>query len=95
MDRITNTQLNAIVDRINRATNSPMTPYTKNADGKHTANIGNYHLDWAYGGVCLQRMDNDAGGVNTPLGIGHVTKRALRDAMYAYIAGINDAKMAA
>ena len=90
MDRTTTTQLNAIVDRINRATNSPISPYTKNADGKYTANIGNYHLSFAYGGVCLHRMDNEAGGVRTPLGIGHVTKRNLRDAMLAYLAGIND-----
>ena len=95
MDRITNTHLQAIVDRINGATNSPATEYRQDSEGKHSSNIGNYHLSFAYGGVCLHRMYNNAGGVTCPLGGGHITKRELRDAMLAYIAGINDAKFAA
>ena len=87
MERITEKQLQALVDRLNRVTNSPATPYTRNGD-KLTANIGNHHLSWAYGGVELDRMDNQGGGISCPLGSGHGTKRELWDKIHAYIAGI-------
>lgn len=83
MNRVTEKQLQAIVDRLNRITGSPMEPYI---NGK--AQIGNYHLSHAYGGVCLHRMFNEGGGVSSPLSIGHVPKRELAALMYAYISGI-------
>lgn len=83
MNRITESQLQAVVDRLNRITGSPMAPY---ANGK--AQIGNYHISHAYGGVCLHRMHNEGGGVSCPLIGGHVTKRELLGLMHAYIAGI-------
>ena len=83
-NRITEKQLQATVDRINKITGSPMQPY---ADGK--AQIGNYHLSYAYGGVCLHRMHNEGGAVNAPLAGGHVPKRELWVMMHAYIAGLN------
>jgi hypothetical protein len=83
MNRVTEKQLQAIVDRLNRITGSPMEPYI----GRE-AQIGNYHLSHAYGGVCLHRMFNEAGGVSSPLSIGHVPKRELAALMYAYISGI-------
>jgi len=83
--RVTDSQLQVVVDRINRITGSPMTPYT---DGK--INIGNYHLSGAYGGVCLHRMHNQGGGVSSPLSTGHIPKRELLNLMHAYIQGIND-----
>ena len=85
MTRITEAQLQAIVDRLNRITGSPAEPYV---NGK--AQIGNYHLSHAYGGVSLHRMHNDGGGVSSPLSVGHVTKRELAGLMYAFIAGINE-----
>jgi len=85
-NRVTEKQLQAIVDRINRITNSPAAPYI---DGK--AQIGNYHLSHAYGGVSLHRMHNESGGVSSPLSIGHVPKRELANLMWAYISGLNDA----
>jgi len=84
-NRVTEKQLQAIVDRINRITGSPLEPY---ANGK--AQIGNYHLSHAYGGVCLHRMHNDGGGVSSPLSVGHVTKRELANLMHAYICGLNE-----
>lgn len=84
MNRITEKHLQAIVDRLNRITGSPAAPYV---DGK--AQIGNYHLSHAYGGVCLHRMHNDGGGVSSPLSTGHVTKRELAGLLHAFIAGIN------
>jgi len=83
MQRITESQLQAVVDRLNRITGSPMAPY---ADGK--AQIGNYHLSHAYGGVCLHRMHNEGGGVSCPIIGGHVPKRELYGLMQAYISGL-------
>lgn len=85
MNRITEKQLQAVVDRLNRITNSPEKPYI---DGK--AQIGNYHLSHAYGGVCLHRMHNEGGGVSSPLSTGHITKRELLNLMHAYISGLNE-----
>ena len=87
MNRITEKHLQAIVDRLNSITKSPSAPYI---DGK--AQIGNYHLSHAYGGVCLHRMHNDGGGVTSPLSVGHVSKRELAGLLYAFIAGINAAQ---
>lgn len=87
MQRITEKHLQAIVDRLNTITGSPMKPYI---DGK--AQIGNYHLSHAYGGVCLHRMYSEGGGVSSPLSIGHVSKRELAGLLYAFIAGINTSK---
>ena len=84
MNRITEKNLQAIVDRLNIITKSPSAPYI---DGK--AQIGNYHLSHAYGGVCLHRMHNDGGGVTSPLSVGHVSKREFAGLLYAFIAGIN------
>lgn len=82
--RVTQAQLQAAVDRINRMTESPMTPYV---DGK--IQVGNYHLSGAYGGVCLHRMRNESGGVSSPLSTGHIPKRELLNLMHAYILGLS------
>jgi hypothetical protein len=52
------------------------------------ANIGNYHISQQYGGYALHRMIAAGGVVQEPLGYGHVTARDLRDAMFAYLRGI-------
>lgn len=88
-NRVTKANLEAVVARINRQTGSPIEAYTKGADGKYVCNLGNYHLDWAYGGVSLHRMDNESGGVRDVLGIGHVSKATLYSAMFAFIAGLD------
>ena len=88
MERISVKQLENLVAEINRLTNSPVAPWTKQADGKIKANIGNYHLSGAYGGYCLHRMHNEGGGVTTPLVYGHVPKRELFNAMHAFIRGL-------
>lgn len=87
-DRITNKQLEHLVDRINELTGSPKTAWTRQPDGSLRANIGNYHISGAYGGVCLHRMMNDGGGVTTPLSYGHIPKRELYDQLRAFIAGL-------
>ena len=88
MERITQKQLQAVVDRINRMTGSPLESWTRQPDGTIKANIGNYHLSGAYGGVCLYQMVSEGGGVTCPLGIGHVPKRELYELMQAFISGL-------
>ena len=89
-NRVTESQLNAVVARINRITGSPSEPYIKNAEGKHIAQIGCYHLSGAYGGVSLHRMVSDGGGAADVLRCGHVPKRELLSLMFAYIEGLNE-----
>jgi hypothetical protein len=82
--------LEPAVARLNRLTQSPMSSYTKAATGEWRANIGNYYLDQAYGGVCLQRMVGEAGGCTDVLSSGHITKRELYQRLHAYIRGIEE-----
>jgi hypothetical protein len=84
-------ELEALVDLINIATNSPTVPWTRTADGLR-ANIGNYHISGAYGGVQLQRMMNEGGGVTCPIGLGFCSKRELADRLRAFLRGIETAK---
>lgn len=86
--RITDRDLKSVVDRINRATNSPTEPYTKDEAGRMRAQIGNYHISHAYGGVSLHRMCTEGGGITTPLCGGHVPKRELYNLMHAYLRGL-------
>lgn len=85
--RITLKDLEAQVNRINKMTNSPLTPWRKE-DGKMRANIGNYHLDQAYGGIKLVRMDNEGGGISLVSRNGYGTKRELYIWMEAYLTGL-------
>ena len=64
-NRITDSMLEARVRRLNELTGSPLSPYST-IDGRAVANIGNFHLSYAYGGVCLHRMANESGGIRTP-----------------------------
>ena len=91
MDRITNKQLEMLVSYLNEVTESPATPYTRVND-KLRANIGNYHISGAYGGVTLHRMMNEGGGVTTPLSCGYTTKRDLYNRLHTMIKGIETAR---
>ena len=86
-NRITQKDLEYLVGVINATTNSPTTPYT-NVYGKIGANIGNYHLDYAYGGVKLVQMVNDGGGIREISRDGFGTKRQLHSWLRAFIAGL-------
>ncbi len=93
MERITQSDLERQVVRINKATGSPVEPYTRNGKkGKRkagfTANVGNYHLDYAYGGVRLVKMTNPCGGITniSPMRFG--PKRELYNWMDAFLAGM-------
>ena len=86
MARITDATLQSQVDRLNRLTHSPITPYVNGV-----AQPGNYHLSHAYGGVSLHRMGDAGRGVSEPLHCGHVTRRELSGLIAAYVAGYDAA----
>lgn len=54
------------------------------------ANIGNYHIDQAYGGVKLVQMMGESGGIRNVLSMGYETKANCYNAIHAYIKGIED-----
>ena len=83
MDRITERDLNTLVDQINTLTNSPQRYMIDSV-----IQVGHYHVSHAYGGVCLHRTVNAGGGVRCPLGMGHGTKRELYSELRAFIAGL-------
>ncbi len=90
-DRITEKRLESIVKRVNQLTGSPLEPY-RFVDGKGVANVGNFHLFYAYGGVCLHRMVNESGGVSSLFSCGHTTKRDLYGRINAFIYGLEIGK---
>lgn len=92
MQRITKKQLQARIDTINSILNRPATPYTKQADGKLIANIGNFSLSQAYGGYGVHLMVNENGGVSTPIWYGHIPARDAYERISAFIAGLTFSK---
>ena len=93
MERITNKHLEAVCERLNKVLDRPLAPWSR-VDGQNVANIGNFHISHAYGGVCLHEMCNEHGGVRTPLVYGHVPKRELYNRMHAMLDGIDIAREA-
>lgn len=87
-NRITQKDLDGMVERINKITGSPLSPYTKNEQGQCKPNAHCYHLDWAYGGVCLVRMCDYGSGITSISQIGFATKRNLYNWMSAYLNGL-------
>lgn len=86
--RITEAHLKAEVEWLNKMTGNPTYPYTRDDSGQLKANIGNYHISHAYGGVCLHQMVNEGGGVRDIFNCGHITKRDLAERISAYMLGI-------
>ena len=89
--RITQKDLEYLVKRINEVTSSPAKPYRGTGKG-FRANIGNYHLDYTYGGVKLSRMVNEGGGTTAISGMASCTKRELYNWMRAFLAGLTYTK---
>lgn len=88
MQRITKVDLQNIVFRINKHMGKPIEPYSK-VQGKFIANIGNYHLDSAYGGHQLVQMQSEGGGISVVLG-GYVSKRVIYERMHAFLKGLQE-----
>tara|TARA_R110000868_G_scaffold117014_1_gene310970 strand:- start:217 stop:480 length:264 start_codon:yes stop_codon:yes gene_type:complete len=80
MDRITQRYLDSLCERINSAHKTPAAPYDDNG-----AQVGNYHISGAYGGVCLHQIATESGGARDVFSCGHVTKRDLYNRMRAYL----------
>lgn len=101
MAQITKANLQAVVDRINRVTNSPIQYFEYViVPGvipirKPVINVNHYHLDWAYGGVNLCRTCNTSGGVRDIFSSGHMPKAKLYDLMHAYLKGFDDGQESA
>lgn len=90
-DRITDKDLKNLCDTLNTVTGNPLQPYsTKPGESHHTANPGNFHVSYAYGGAQLHQMANEGGGVRSVLSTGYTTKRKLWDAMHCYLAGLEE-----
>ena len=85
MRRITQKDLEMLVARINELTGNPEKPW----NGNCVANIGNYHLSYAYGGVKLHQMVSDGGGVRDVLSTGYTTKRDLFNHLHTFLSGLN------
>jgi len=92
-DRITQKDLEQMVRRINETLGRPLETYTKDEDtGRYKANIGNFHLSGAYGGVALEEMESESGGVRRVSTGGYGTKRELYRWMDAYLRGIEQSR---
>jgi len=91
MQRITQKHLQAKVDYLNKITGGNPERYTR-TDGKLSANVGNYHISSAYGGVSLHRTANTSGGIRDVFSCGHVPKRELCGLIDAYARGLEAAQ---
>lgn len=87
MERVKQKDLEILCGILNKITSSPTEQFTK-AEGKLKANVGNFHLSWAYGGVCLHRMHSIGGSVTCPLGQDHIGKKELYYKMQSFISGL-------
>ncbi len=87
-NRITNAMLENAVEFLNELTDSPKETYVKKPNGKYEAQIGNYHLSGAYGGVSLHRICTKGGGVEDVFSCGHIPKRLLFEKIRAFRLGL-------
>lgn len=87
-NRTTQKELEGLVSRLNRLTGNAQEPWTQ-INGKLTANIGNYYLEMAYGGVKLVQVVSDGGGIRN-ITSGFETKRNCYMQIASYIHGIED-----
>lgn len=91
--RINKQDLDNVVERINITLGMSLEPYTKQSDGSYKPNSGNYHLDWAYGGVSLAQMSSTEGCTGTrDIISGFGTKSELYYKMHAFLKGIEATK---
>ena len=86
---ITEAQLREMVDHINDAAGTSRKPYI---DG--VAQLGNYHISFAYGGVSLHQIYNKAGGIVDVFRRGHMPKRDLYNLMYSFTPEVYQSKVA-
>lgn len=85
--RITQRELEAACDRLNRVTGNPEDGWLQRPDGSLEARIGHFYIESAYGGWKLVQTVNVFGGVRDALGGGYTTRRVLLGLIHAMIAG--------
>ncbi len=90
--RISEKKLEQLVHVLNVATKSPVSSYTRDSAGNLTAQVGNFHLDYAYGGVKLVRMVSSGGAIEDTLSMGFQSRRATYELVSAYIRGVDSGK---
>lgn len=90
MKRITEKELEAIVNRINRVAGTPLEPYSRDENKQLRPNAFNYHLSFQYGGVALEQMGASGGGRRRIFDT--TSKRELAEKMYAFVAGLEAKK---
>ena len=86
--RITESDLERIVERLNVETGNNPEPFTR-ANGVTTPNPGSYLLAGAYGGWKLEQIVR-GGGTRDVLGTGYIPKRALYEQIRCYMGGVQD-----
>jgi hypothetical protein len=85
--KITRAFVERQLERLNITAGTPLTPYTANPDGKGcTSNVGNYHLDNAYGGYSLQRIC-EGGGSTPAFTHGYFPLKEVSNQIHAYTEG--------
>ena len=86
--RTTIMDLHNIATRINRLTKSPENQFAKNADGKTKFSVGNFHIDCAYGGYRMERVESENGAISDVCNQGYMPASALKSCMLAFIAAL-------
>ena len=86
--RITRQVLDGAAVLLNQVAGTPTTPYRKNADGSHVAQVGCFHISGAYGGFALHQMVSEGGAIRDVLYSGHVPARELFNRIMAYRYGL-------
>ena len=87
VERVSKRMLEARVEWLNQITKQPANEYTL-VDGQFVPNPGNYHLSWAYGGVCVDQMC-EGGGTSNVIS-GYCSKLITYGKLCAYITGVED-----
>lgn len=65
--RITQKQMQALLDRLNTIAGTPLTTFDPDRTEARW-NVGNFHLDSAYNGFCLMQVVSPRGAVENVLG---------------------------
>ena len=93
MRTIRESDLDAVLRRINDSLDHPQDPWSPQEDGsKPQASVGTYVLDWAYGGVRLWQIAHTSGAQRDFTA--RSTKREAYNLMHAFLSGLAAAHIA-
>lgn len=82
-------EVRLLIKTLNEATGNPVDPWVR-TEKKFEAQIGNYHIDAAYGGFSLYQMSDKGGGCRDVSTRG--TKKELATFIRAMLKGIDAIK---